>query len=181
MMKTTGTFKLARRPKDELARGEGYQAIELPYAGSSVSMVILLPDRDDGLPDLVKELDLKVLTHPLDEAKPSLVDLRLPQFSVTSKLDLTGILRSQVPSAFSRDDADFSGMTGAKDLRLSAVVHQTFLRVDEAGSEAAAATAAVILPRSLPEAEFIVNHPFLFLIRDNATGTILFLGTFTTP
>jgi len=134
MMRTTGTFKLARKA--------GYQAIELPYARSTLSMVVLLPDHDDGLPDLVKELDLKILADPLEGAAPVLVDLRLPKFSVTSKIDLTGILRSQIPSAFSREDADFSGMTGGKDLRLSAVVHQTFLRVDEAGSEAAAATAA---------------------------------------
>ena len=72
-------------------------------------------------------------------------------------------------------------MTGQKDLRLSAVVHQTFLRVDEVRSEAAAATAASISPRSLPDAELIVDHPFAFLIRDNTTGTVLFLGSITTP
>ncbi len=181
MMRTTGTFKLARRQSDKPARREGYQAIELPYARSTLSMVVLLPDRDDGLPDLVKELDLKVLADPLEGAEPVLVDLSLPKFSVTSKIDLTGILRSQIPSAFSREDADFSGMTGGKDLRLSAVVHQSFLRVDEAGSEAAAATAAGIVPRSPPEAEFIADHPFLFMIRDNASGTVLFLGIFTSP
>lgn len=181
MMRTTGTFKLARRQSDKVAQREGYQVIDLPYARSTLSMVVLLPDHDDGLPGLVKGLDLKVLTDPLEGAEPVLVDLSLPKFSVTSKIDLTGILRSQVPSAFSREDADFSGMTGGKDLRLSAVVHQTFLRVDEAGSEAAAATAAGIVPRSPPEAEFIADHPFLFMIRDNATGTVLFLGILTTP
>jgi serpin B len=173
MMRTTGTFRLVRRG--------GYQAIELPYAKSTICMVILLPDRDDGLHDLVNELDLKILADPLAGAEPLRVDLRVPKFSITSKIDLTGILRSQMPLAFSRDEADFSGMTGGKDLRLSAVVHQTFLRVDEAGSEAAAATAVGIVPRSPPDAEFIADHPFLFLIRDNTTGTVLFLGTFTTP
>ena len=181
MMRTTGTFNFARKRATSQPGERAIRAIELPYVRSTFSMVILLPDRDDGLPDLLKELDLKVLTDPLEEAEPVLVDLSLPRFSITSKIDLTGILRSQIPSAFSRDDADFSGMTGGKDLRLSAVVHQTFLRVDEAGSEAAAATAAGIVPRCPPEAEFIADHPFLFMIRDNATGTVLFLGVFTSP
>ena len=109
MMRTTATFKLAHRLEDKLAHRSGYHAIELPYVGSALSMIILLPDRDDGLAELIMALDATTLANPLAEGKPNRVDLRLPKFSVTSKVDLTGILSAQVPVAFSQDGADFWG------------------------------------------------------------------------
>jgi serine protease inhibitor len=181
MMRTTASVKHVHRPEDKAAHHEGYQAIELPYLRSPLSMVIVLPDRNDGLPDLVKKLDLKTLTDPFGDPKKTRVDVRLPKFSVTSKVDLTPVLKEQVPGAFSRQAADFSNMTGQKDLRLSAVIHQTFLRVDETGSEAAATTGAVVVPRSEPETTFVADHPFLFTIRDDETKTVLFVGTITSP
>ena len=179
-MRTTGRFKLVH--------GNGYNAIELPYVTDdnpkkdAISMVVLLPEREDGLSALEHALDARALADPLQGSQEMVVvDLRLPKFSITDKVDLTKMLSAQMPLAFSREEADFSRMTGQKDLRLSGVVHQTFLNVDEYGSEAAAATAVGIVPRSRPDAEFIADHPFLFLIRDNLTGTVLFLGRFTTP
>jgi serpin B len=176
MMKTSGPFKLAHRA--------GYRVIELPYATSTVSMAVFLPDRIDGLTDLVKKLDLKMLESPLlGVTEPTRVELHLPRFSIARKIDLTTILKYQIPSAFSRESADFSGMTGGRDVRLSSVLHQTFLEVNEVGSEAASATSVGIIPRGLEDIDtkFVADHPFLFLIRDNATGAVLFLGTLTTP
>ena len=180
LMRTTGPFKLVH--------GKDYNAIELPYVTDdnpkkdAISMVVLLPEKEDGLPALEQALDARALADPLQGRQEMVVvDLRLPKFSISDKVDLTKMLSAQMPLAFSREEADFSGMTGQKDLRLSGVVHQTFLNVDEYGSEAAAATAVGIVPRCAPDAEFVADHPFLFLIRDNLTGTVLFLGRFTTP
>jgi serpin B len=106
----------------------------------------------------------------------------LPRFTVTSAFDLAEVLPSMGMVLAFTGEADFSGMTGRKELFISAVVHQAFADVNEEGTEAAAAT-AVVMSRSAsqPPPLFRADHPFLFLIRDNRTGGILFLGRVVKP
>jgi len=88
-----------------------------------------------------------------------------------------------MPAAFSESQADFSGMDGAKDLYISDVVHKAFVSVDEAGTEAAAATGVVMTATAMPMEvkQMTIDHPFIFLIRDNPTGTVLFIGRVMNP
>ena len=147
-------------------------------------MVVLLPKETGGLSGLEERLTAERLAEWLGQMRPRKVSVALPRFKVTSSFSLADVLKAMgMTDAFSTD-ADFSGMTGAKDLFLSAVIHKAFVDVNEQGTEAAAATAAVMnltaaMPQPVPV--FRADHPFLFLIRDNRTGSILFMGRVAHP
>ena len=164
------------------ARGNGYQAVDVPYSLGEVSMTILLPDEGTfgKFEDL---LNADMLDQIIHDIKIDYVTLTMPLFKFESEFSLGKTLAGMgMPDAFG-DLADFSGMTGSKGLRISAVVHKAFVSVDEEGTEAAAATVAVV-KESDPGKELIpvtVNRPFIFLIRDRATGTVLFLGRVMNP
>ena len=123
------------------------------------------------------------LDRILDDIEIEYVTLTMPLFKFESQFSLGETLAGMgMPDAFG-DRADLSGMTGTRELRISAIVHKAFVSVDEEGTEAAAAT-GVFVTRSLPAKEPIpvtVNRPFIFLIRDTATGTVLFLGRVMNP
>ncbi|MFC1628702.1 serpin family protein [Gemmatimonadota bacterium] len=159
---------------------EGFSALELPYEGNDLSMVILLPDHDAGLSGLEEMLTGERVTgwmHDLESVEPSQIAVQIPRFSTTSRFELAEILMAMgMPAAFL--NADFSGMTGNREFFISQVVHQAFIDVNEEGTEAAAAT-AVVMKRG--GAMFLVNRPFLFLIRDRHTGSILFIGRIVDP
>ena len=120
----------------------------------------------------------------LDGAPESKAVVYLPRFKLNCRLELAKELAAMgMPSAFVQHSADFSGMTGTRDLNISEVVHQAFVEVNEEGTEAAAAT-AVVMDRSssvTPTPEFRVDHPFVLLIREQQTGSILFLGRVVDP
>ena len=158
----------------------------LPYTGNDLSMVILLPQAVDGLGALEQRMNAKELTSwlaALDQARESEAIVVLPKFKLNCRLNLKDNLAAMgMPSAFG-SEADFSGMTSARDLWISDVVHQAFVDVNEEGTEAAAAT-AVVVTRSASVSHtpvFRVDHPFLFLIRERQTGSILFLGRVVDP
>lgn len=159
------------------------QVLELPYAGNDLSMIVLLPRKADGLAEMETKLtpdNLKQWTGGLERQK---VEVFLPQFKLTSQFSLKDQLSAMgMTSAFS-DNADFSGMNGQHDLFLGAVIHQAFVDVNEEGTVAAAATGAVIQTRSRPQpvTVFRADHPFLFMIRDRASGSILFMGRLSEP
>jgi serpin B len=164
------------------AEGEGYQAVELPYDGGELSMVILLPDAG-GLDAFESSLDAGQVDAMLDALAYQQVALTLPKFEFDSAFSLRAALaRLGMPVAFS-SDADFSGMTGNRELFIAEVIHKAFVSLDEAGTEAAAATAVMMQLTGAPESppEVKVDHPFLFLIRDLETGTILFVGRVVDP
>jgi serpin B len=164
------------------AEGEGYQAVELPYDGGELSMVILLPEAD-GLAPFEDSLDAGQVDAILDGLVYQQVALILPKFEFDSDFSLSAALsRLGMPVAFS-SDADFAGMTGTRELFIAEVLHKAFVSLDEAGTEAAAATAVVMQLTAAPESppEVRVDHPFLFLIRDLETGTILFVGRVVDP
>jgi len=163
---------------------DALQVLEMPYVGEELSMVILLPKKTDGIGALERDLTAENLTTWLGQIRKREVIVSVPKFKMTSKFSLATVLASMgMPLAFSRS-ADFSGMTGRRDLFISAVIHQAYVDVNEEGTEAAAATAVTmkltaIGPDRTPV--FRADHPFLFMIRDVKSGSILFLGRVENP
>lgn len=164
-------------------RFDGFSAIELPYTGNALSMVVFLPEQQDGLAvfeDQLKQETVMAWLADLANTSPSEVSISLPKFKTTCEFELSSALAEMgMPRAFS--DADFSGMTGRKDLFISKVVHKAFVDVNEEGTEAAAATAVIMDKASIRPLTFRGDHPFVFLIRDNATGSMLFAGRIVDP
>ena len=164
------------------AEGDGYQAVELPYDGGELSMIILLPQAGQ-FETFEGSLDAQQVDEIIGRLEHRQVTLAMPRFEFESSFGLREALVAMgMPVAFS-GDADFSGMTGNRDLFIAEVIHKAFVSVDEAGTEAAAAT-AVVMPTSMPPDEIIevtVNRPFVFLIHDIETGAILFIGRVVNP
>jgi len=162
--------------------GEGYQAVELPYDGGELSMVILLPEA--GKFEAFEEtLNAQQVDAIISDLQYTEVTLTMPQFEFDSEFSLKDTLAEMgMPIAFS-GGADFSGMTGNPELFISDVVHKAFVAVDEAGTEAAAATAVIMELTAVPEppVEVTIDRPFIFLIRDIETGAILFVGRVLNP
>jgi len=166
-------------------QGDGFQMLELPYKGEMLSMVFILPAKPDGLADLEKSLTAETLAKWLGALKSEEVAIAIPKFKATCRFRLEEALKSMgMPAAFSLPPADFSGITGVKDLFIGAVIHQAFVDVNEKGTEAAAATAIVVKRGGAPQPPknvFRADHPFLFLLRDTRSGAILFMGRLMNP
>ena len=176
---------------DEFRYGavDDLQILELPYGDGSLSMVVLLPEKIDGLADLEAKLTLQTLQRWLKSVRhEDEVKVYLPKFKTTSDFQMADTLKAMgMESAFDVDRADFSGMTSGRDLYISAVIHKAFVDVNEEGTEAAAATGIAMMPTSALVEEpkeppvFRADHPFVFMIRDNRNESILFLGRITNP
>jgi serpin B len=169
--------------------GETFQALELPYAGSEISMVVLLPKATDGLPALEQSFTSGVAGEWIQKLEPvDKVILTLPRFTMTQEFELSGTLSAMgMAQAFS-GAADFSGMTGKPNFSISAAIHKAYIDVNEKGTEAAAATAIVMrataMRREAPEPPPVVfraDHPFLFILLDTRSGSMLFLGRVADP
>ncbi|MHC4942863.1 MAG: serpin family protein [Planctomycetota bacterium] len=162
---------------------EDFQVLELPYAGDDYSMVLFLPRNAGGLADFEKRFTLEALQAWLNRLHRFKIKVFLPRFEITCPMDLGGVLIGMgMERAFSGGSADFSGMTGNRELFISRVVHKAFVKVDEEGTEAAAATGVVMSLTGISEPrEFRADHPFLFIIRHKGTGAILFMGRVTQP
>jgi len=164
-------------------RGEGYQAVLLPYRGSRLAMAVVLPD--GPLTVLRPKITAGGLRGLLAGMTRYQVTLSLPRFRLETAFDLVPALqRLGVTQAFT-GDADFSGITAAERLLISAVAHKAYVDVDEQGTEAAAATAVTFRPTAAfqppPPVTLVVDRPFLFAIVDGATGLPLFLGQVSHP
>lgn len=164
--------------------GEGYSALEIPYVGRETSMVVLMPDEGE-LESFEASLDADRLTRIIGEINRTYVDLKFPKFTFESKFRLPGPLKELgMRQAFDPSVSDFSAMrTPPPNLVITDVIHQSFVAVDEQGTEAAAATAVVVGATSGPPPPvlFTVDRPFIFLIRDIETDTILFVGRLLDP
>jgi len=162
--------------------GEGYQAVELLYDGGELSMVILLPEAGQ-FAAFEEGLQAQGVSDIISGLQPTEVALTMPKFEFDSDFSLKDTLAAMgMPIAFS-GGADFSGMTGNPELFISEVIHKAFVAVDEAGTEAAAATAVIMKLTAVPEsvAAVTIDRPFIFLIRDIETGAILFVGRVLNP
>lgn len=160
------------------------QGLEIPYLGDDLSMVVLLPKETDAITDFEKLLNRENLAKWLTGLTKQEVIVALPKFKMTSEFSLADVLKSMgMTDAFSIDKADFSGMSGKKDLFITAVLHKAFVEVNEEGTEAAAATGVVVGLTAAPPRQpvFRADHPFLFLIRDLRSNGILFLGRVMDP
>ncbi len=161
--------------------GDGYQVVELLYVGQEMAMVILLPDQ--GMFEAFeKSLTSERLSKIFADLGIRSVALTMPRFEYESEFSLKETLMTMgMRTPFT--EADFSGMDGTRDLFISEVVHKAFVSVDEKGTEAAAATAVMIALSSAPSApvEMTVDRPFIYMIRDLKTGTILFIGRVLNP
>jgi serpin B len=167
------------------AEAEGLQLLELPYVGGDLSMVVLLPRELDGLKVMEDLFNKQTLDRWLAQAREQKVTVFLPKFRMSAQFSLAKPLAEMgMTDAFS-PNANFSGMDGERDLFISAVIHKAFADVNEEGTEAAAATATVMMMGAAmmpgPTPIFRADHPFIFLIRDNHFGSILFLGRMVDP
>jgi serpin B len=167
--------------------GEGYQAVALPYGLSGLAMVLLVPPAGqfEAFESSLNADGARNIGMSLDYSRYWTVTLSMPKFDFESSFDLAETLATMgMPDAFT-DLADFSGMTGNRELAISDVVHKAFVSVDEEGTEAAAATASVgelaSTPTPTPHVELTIDRPFIFLIRDSETGAILFVGRVVNP
>jgi serpin B len=175
----------------EYFKGPGFKALLLPYEKDEISMLVLLPDNVDGLPALEHSLsagNLEKWIASLSYAHEVVVSL--PRFKITRQFELSSMLEGLgMKTAFDPNAADFSAMTGDRSLVISAAIHKAYIDLDENGTEAAAATAVVVemataMPPRYPPPPpivFTADHPFLFLIRDNKSGGILFMGRVVDP
>ncbi|MCK5720465.1 MAG: serpin family protein [Thiomargarita sp.] len=180
-MQKEGNFKYAET--------DDVQILELPYqkkeSETGISMFILLPKTVEGLSSAKKEKIQTWITLNPKSLEKKLVKVHLPKFKLESSFSLKESLKKLgMLDAFNQKNADFSGLNGKKDLVISDAVHKTFINVDENGTEATAATSIIISAKSIPvdsPIEFRVDHPFLFLIKDIPSNTILFWGKVSNP
>uniref|UniRef100_A0A8C5SSF2 Serpin B6 n=1 Tax=Laticauda laticaudata TaxID=8630 RepID=A0A8C5SSF2_LATLA len=180
-----------KKAKYNMAHISAYQTsvLEIPYVGNELSMIILLPDKiadnSTGLEKLEREITYEKLMDWINPEKmfPREIELSFPKFKLEEKYDLKPVLRSMgMTDAFDEGKADFSGMSTNKDLVISEVVHKSFIEVSEEGTEAAAASAVIMLFKSANLAlEFKADHPFLFFIIQRSTNSIPFFGRYSSP
>ncbi len=157
------------------------QILELLYKGNKISMLVILPSSD------LASIETTLTSEKLNEYKSQmqqtkLDSIALPKFEFDTKYFMKDTLSALgMPTAFT-DNANFSGMTGTNDLMIGFVIHQAFIKVDEVGTEAAAATAVGMISTSMPQQTvFRADHPFIFIVQDRETGNILFLGKVVDP
>lgn len=163
--------------------GDGYQVVELPYAGGTAAMTILVPD-EGRLYEFESKLDAEKLYEILNAMRPASIQLGLPKFQFESQFSLPDQLSALgMTDAFDPNLADFSGMTDNRELFVSDVIHKAFVAVDEKGTEAAAATAVIMELAMAPmfDISLTIDRPFIFIIRDTVSGQILFMGRVVNP
>ncbi len=158
---------------------DGTDVVELPYSGDEVSMVLLAPPQGT-LAAFERQLTAATLKRLVDALAPERIGLSLPRFEAHGRVDLKEVLSALGLGVAFTGEADFSAMTGTQELQLQAVIHQAVVKTDEDGTEAAAATAVTLIDRTSPRV-VEVNRPFVYLIRDSATGAVLFLGHVVDP
>jgi len=185
MMHQTGHFKMARSDDDSV------ELLELPYSGTDLSMIILLPQVDyvspdveqPGLPDLEHKLtadNLHAWLVKLDQANPHDTWVTLPRFTTSQSFDLVRELKSLGMASAFDSTANFYGMDGTTNLFISDIIHKSFVEVNESGTEAAAVNLQVVMTAGRAD-RFVADHPFIFLIRENGSGSILFLSRIVDP
>jgi serpin B len=181
IVKTPMMNMFSKKTSFNYADTDDLQILELPYKGDKISMLVLLPSENlDVVESTLTAEKLKEYKSKMKETK--LDSISLPKFEFDTKYFMKDTLSALgMPTAFS-DNADFSGMNGRRDLFIDFVIHQAYVKVDEKGTEAAAATAAGIGTTSVqPRNDFRADHPFLFLIQEKDTGNILFFGRVVNP
>jgi len=164
------------------AATNGWTAVELPYDGEEVAMLLVAPDSDFFT--FQDSFDATVLAAIDAALAPTRVDIRLPRFEYRQATEMrTALTNLGINDLFLSGAADLSGMDGGRDLFVTGIFHEAFIALDETGTEAAAATAVVVGTTSVPPPPVPANfdRPFIYLIRDVPTGAIIFVGRVTDP
>jgi serpin B len=178
---TVTTSMMSNEAGYSYAKGTDYQAVELPYDGNEIAMDIIMPDAGK-FTSFESAMTADKISGIIGGLKNNFMSLNMPKFSFDSSFSLKSALSALgMPVAFSDTEADFSGITGNTDLHISDVVHKAFVAVDEEGTEAAAATGVVVGIAAMPQTTLTIDQPFIFLIRDIQTGTIIFVGRVLNP
>lgn len=178
MMHQLGSFKYAAF--------QGYSMLDLPYSGGDISMLAILPSQTSSLANVEASLNSQTLAQDESQLAATRVEVGLPKFTVSSQFNLSATLASMgMPSAFDQHRANFSGMSPVP-LHISDVVHEAYISVDEQGTEAAGATGVVtagptFVTTNPTSADFDADRPFDFVLRDDKTGSILFMGRVSDP
>jgi serpin B len=177
------TIQVPMMSRDDLfnyTKDHMVEVVELPYQGDRLSMLIILPDHLVGMTPVEDSLTIEKIQKWRNNLAEQRLLVQIPKFTLETEYDLKRILPDmQVHSAFSSSDADFSGISGSKGLFIEKAIHKAFVDVNEEGTEAAAATGISMLDSAPPT--FRADHPFMFLIQDNETGNILFMGRMADP
>ena len=176
------TQMMHQRGRFSVAEDENTQLIELLYQGGNYSMLVLLPKNNSDIKQFETNLTSEKLNQLTNKLAMNQVSLSLPKFKFVTEYRLNSYLSALgVTNAFS-SKADFSNIDGTQSLQISEVIHKAFIEVNEKGAEAAAATAVVIRATSIPNyVEFNANRPFVFMIKEKTTDSILFIGRFAAP
>lgn len=165
-------------------QGKGYQAVELPYIDNKLAMLVVMPDAGK-FDSFVQGLNSAAISDIATGLKDQYLALSMPKFNFSASPAMNSSLSSLgMSAAFDAGKADFSGMTGNRDLSISGVVHKAYINVDEKGTEAAAATGVVVGVTSInvnQPLKLSLDRPFLFMIRDRQTGLIIFMGKLMNP
>jgi len=166
--------------------GLNYQVLGMYYVGKNMSMIILLPRTNENFEEIEKNFSLKELDNVLKEAEKQKVKVYLPKFKFTMNYNLNNYLQSMGMIEAFKDKADFSGITKSMEIHIEWILHKAFVEVNEEGTEAAAVTSIIMLrtglaPKPKPIPVFRADHPFIFLIRDLETKSILFMGRVSNP
>jgi serpin B len=182
IVKTPMMYMKPEKAQFNYADLEKLQILELPYKGEKISMLILLPT--ENLDAIEPSLTAEKLNEYKAQMKETKLDaVYLPKFEFDTKYFMKDTLSALgMPMAFTWPGADFSGMDGSNNLYISEVIHQAYVKVDEKGTEAAAATAVIgKFGTAMPRNVFRADHPFIFIIQEKETGNILFMGRVTDP
>lgn len=171
-----------QKQKHNYLKNDLCQVLQMNYIGDDLSLVVLLPAQKDSLQNFEDKLSCELIETWLCEVEEKKVEIYIPKFKNTSEFELKNTLVKMGMKEPFLKSADFSGMSKKKDLFISKIIHKAFVDINEEGTEAAAAT-AVIMTRYSAELipEFNANHPFIYFIRDNQSGTILFIGRYKKP
>jgi len=184
LMTQKESFRYREYPQLRTTDMPRLMVLSMPYAGGDLSMVVLLPQERDGLPALESELSEETLKEWTDGLRKREIIVHFPRFKVESSFELNDTMKALgMTDAFAAGRADFSRMTDRNDLCISDAVHKAFVEVNEEGTEAAAATGIGIVATSIQPmpVTFRADHPFIYLIRHEATGAILFMGRMSDP
>ena len=176
MMDTVATMRLGRMSSLKT------KMVEIPYANGEAAMYVLLPDEIDGLSLLESGLNVSALETAIDSMRPvTNARLTLPKFKMEEQFDLRSALRDMGIGDLFTSSADLTGMSNAEGLYVSKVVHKAYIDVNEEGTEAAAATAVIVSRSSLRPLSVVADRPFLFILREQLTKSIVFIGRYVRP
>jgi len=169
----------------KVVHGAGYTAVEIPYKNTSITMVIIVPEKYNDIPVKYKELVLDALRRLNESNTEETVWLIMPKFNITLKTNIVNYLQNMgMTEVFTPGKADLTKMANVKagEIWVDKIIHQAVIKVNEKGTEAAAAT-AIIVETGLPQVgeKVIVNKPFIYMLRDKETNTILFIGHVINP